>query len=219
MKMKNLVFIGDSITDAKRDRSAESQLPFSYGSGYVFFVAGELASKYPQEYCVLNKGVGGNNVTELYARMKTDCWLNKPDVVTITMGINDVCFEAYTKNPNGVELDRFERMYRNLIEDTFKYCGKIPMILIRPFILSCRKDDSLFDEFLVEVKEYSKIVEKLSVEYGLQSIDLQGDFEELARKCGEEHVLYDGTHPNIAGSKLIADKWLKVFEERIMNSF
>ena len=71
--MENILFFGDSITDADRDRKTDD-LPFGLGRGYVFLLEGELSEKYPMQYRVLNRGVGGNNVTDLYARAKVDCW-------------------------------------------------------------------------------------------------------------------------------------------------
>ena len=37
-------------------------------------------------------------------------------------------------------------------------------------------------------------------------------FDKAAKKYGAAHYLYDGVHPDIAGGKLIAEAWLKVFK-------
>jgi lysophospholipase L1-like esterase len=209
--MKKLLFFGDSITDADRDRNTDD-LPFSRGRGYVFLLDGEFSQKYPIEYQLLNRGIGGNNVIDLYARAKKDCWNLKPDMLTITMGINDVCFEEYTKNPNGVEIDRFDAIYRMFLDDTIRYCGNIPCVLIQPFILTIRENDTLYKDFLIEAKKYAKVVEKIAKDYGCYTISMQETFEKWANKHGAKYVLYDGTHPNVAGAKLIANEWMKIFE-------
>lgn len=41
---------------------------------------------------------------------------------------------------------------------------------------------------------------------------MQETFEKWANKHGAKYVLYDGTHPNVAGTKLIANEWMKIFE-------
>ncbi len=209
--MKKLLFIGDSITDANRDRTTDDT-PHAYGRGYVFLLQSELTRKYFDEYRVYNRGIGGNNVTELYARSKLDCWNLHPDLITVTMGVNDVCFEEYTHNPNGVEIDRFERIYRMFIDDTRAKCGNVPMILIQPFILPMG-ENPLFSEFLEKVKAYAKVVEKIAADYGFETLSLQPIFEEYANKYGTEFVLYDGTHPAVFGAKLIAEEWWKAFEK------
>ena len=38
-------------------------------------------------------------------------------------------------------------------------------------------------------------------------------FSSLANENGPEYYLYDGVHPTIAASKIIADEWLRVFNE------
>ena len=43
---------------------------------------------------------------------------------------------------------------------------------------------------------------------------LQEKFIERADKYGVEPFLYDGVHPMIAGAKLIADEWLKLFKNK-----
>ena len=38
---------------------------------------------------------------------------------------------------------------------------------------------------------------------------------ENPEKYGAIHYLYDGVHPDLAGGKLIAEEWLKVFRKEI----
>ena len=122
-----IIFFGDSITDAKRIRcSTESGRipetysiePNTYGSGYVFLTAAQLFYEKPQYYQILNRGISGNRIVDLYARIKMDVWNEEPDVLSILIGINDIWHEIARKN--GVDIERFERMYRMLIEDTKK---------------------------------------------------------------------------------------------------
>ena len=114
-----ILFLGDSITDMCRNRGAlTSGEIYSYGSGYPIFVASDLYKKDPNKYEVLNRGISGNRIVDLYARVKLDVWNLQPDVLSILIGINDIWHEVSYKN--GVDIVRFEKVYRALIEDTKK---------------------------------------------------------------------------------------------------
>ena len=127
-----ILFYGDSITDAGRDRETELRLD-DYGSGYVKYVVESLlANGYTFEDLV-NRGISGNRVVDLYARIKVDCWNHNPDLISILIGVNDVWHEIEGKN--GVELDRFEKVYRMLIEDTKAKLPNVKILIMEPFIL------------------------------------------------------------------------------------
>lgn len=59
------------------------------------------------------------------------------------------------------------------------------------------------------------IVKKIEEEYGIPFVALQEKFDDAAAKHGAVHYLYDGVHPDLAGGKLIAEEWLKVFRKEI----
>ena len=71
-----------------------------------------------------------------------------------------------------------------------------------------------YEEFL-EVKKYAAVVKKLAEEYNLLFVAFQDKLDEAAEKHGAAHYLYDGVHPDIAGGKLIAEEWLKVFRAHV----
>ena len=81
-----ILCIGDSITDMERNKGVEL-LPYNYGVGYPFYLQGKLAVDHPAEYTVINRGVSGNRITDLYARLKSDCWNLCPDVICCLVGI------------------------------------------------------------------------------------------------------------------------------------
>ena len=203
-----IVFYGDSITDAHRDRSVDHYLS-SYGFGYPSFVAGELLSKNPEQYEIINRGISGNRIVDLYARIKADVWNLQPDLLSVLIGVNDVWHEI--EHQNGVELDRFEKMYRFLIEDTKKALPGVTMMLCEPFVLKGTATTAKFDRFM-EVYKYAEVVKKLAEEYGLYYLPLQ---ETLTNTAGDNEAEYlsDGVHPAVAGAKLIANEWLNAFDK------
>lgn len=206
-----IVLFGDSITDMERNRDVNAQVG-EYGFGYPFFVAGELLSENPKWYKIYNRGISGDRTVDLYARIKRDVWNIEPDVLSILIGINDIWHDLTedVDSANGVDIERFEKVYRMVIEDTLKRLPNLKIMLIEPFVLKGVATEMRYDEFL-KVKEYAKVVKRLAEEYNLNFVPLQERFDLAAEKFGAEKYLYDGVHPTVAGAKLIADEWLKAF--------
>ena len=206
-----ILFFGDSITDASRDRDSDDS-ENALGVGYVKFVAQQLTAGGANE--VINRGNSGHRVVDLYARIKVDCWNLKPDVLSILIGVNDVWHELYSRN--GVELDRFERVYRMLLEDTKKVLPDTKIILCEPFVLQGGATMEKYDGFL-EVYNYAKLIKRLAEEYGCEFLPLQDKLTAMAAKSQASDYLSDGVHPAEKGAMLIADEWLKLFREKIDN--
>ena len=203
-----IVFFGDSITEMGRSYNVDGQA-FGYGVGFVNSVSCALKYENPEKYEIINRGISGNRIVDLYARIKADVWNLKPDLISILIGINDVWHEIYGEN--GVELNRFEKVYRMIIEDTKEHLPNVKFILCEPFVLRGTATEEKYEAFC-EVKKYAAVVEKLANEYGIPFVALQDKFDEASKKHGAVHYLYDGVHPDIAGGKLIADEWLAVFK-------
>ena len=202
-----ILFFGDSITDMGRARDMNGQA-FGYGVGYVNSVSSTLKYKNPEKYEIINRGIGGDRIVDLYARIKKDVWNETPDVISVLIGVNDVWHEIF--GGNGVELERFERVYRMLIEDTKLRLPNVKFILCEPFVLKGSATEEHYQEFC-DVKEYAKVIKKLAEEYGAGFVALQEKFEQAAELHGAVHYLYDGVHPDMAGARLIAEEWLSVF--------
>ena len=208
-----ILMYGDSITDAGRCREKDNDA-WGYGHGYVKYIVGDLIYENPAKYEILNRGISGNRIVDLYARIKSDCWNLKPDVLSILIGVNDVWHEIGSEN--GVEIDRFERIYRMLIEDTKNVLPDTKILLCEPFVLHGTATDDNYERFL-EVKEYAKVVKKLADDYNLYFLPLQEKVEAYAEKFSAVDCLVDGVHPNTAGAKLIANEWLALFKKEIDN--
>ena len=209
--MKILCF-GDSITDMGRDKNAESFDPWSLGYGYPYVLASKFSEESPLKHQIINRGISGNRIVDLYARIKSDVWNLKPDVLSILIGINDIWHEI--EHQNGVELERFDRVFRMLIEDTKKVLPDLKIILLEPFVLSGVATVGKEDRF-VEVKEYSAVIKKIAQDFDCEFVSLQEKFDERALKYGADKMLWDGVHPTVAGSTLIANEWLKTFKAKV----
>ena len=206
-----ILFYGDSITDAGRERNNDAST-LSLGGGYVRDVASFLYAESPVKHQIINRGISGNRVVDLYSRIKADCWNLQPDLISILIGVNDVWHEI--NHQNGVEIERFEKVYRMLIEDTLARLPSVKIVLCEPFVLEGSATVENYQRFL-EVKNYAKVVEKLAKEYGLYFLPLQEKLDEGAKAHGEQVYLRDGVHPAFAGASLIAQEWLKLFKNQI----
>ena len=207
-----ILFYGDSITDTLRDYNAQgiSRAPESLGYGYVNVIASELITENPLKYQVINTGVSGNKVVDLYARLKGDCWNYSPDLISILIGVNDVWAEPMLNN--GVDIDRFEQTYRLIIEQTKKALPNVKFILMEPYYQSGTATEEFIEEFKA-VKDYALVVKKLCKEYDIPFVELQKPLDDYAKKFGKENTLIDGVHPAVAGGTIIAREWLKVFNK------
>ena len=200
-----IVFFGDSITDAGRNRTVDFDNS-SYGFGYPYIINAFLTGKHPKEFDVINRGISGDRIVDLYARIKKDVWNLKPDMLSILVGVNDVWHEI--GGLNGVDIVRWEKMYRMLIEDTLKVLPDLKIVIIEPFVLKGAATEENFDRF-TEVKEYAKVAKNIAEDYKCVFVPLQEKLDNSAEKFGAEYCLIDGVHPAIGGAYLIADEWLK----------
>lgn len=204
-----LLFFGDSITDMNRERETNERV-HSYGDGYVFLAASRLQFEFPKKYEIVNRGISGNGIFHLYSRINSDVWSENPDVLTILIGVNDIIGGLN----NGVDVFRWGKIYRMLIEDTQKRLSDTKIILCEPFALKGTVTNAIADKGFFEIlKKYREELRNISTEYNLPLVLLQEKFEEASAKYGDEELLFDGIHPDAAGAVLIANEWLKTFNE------
>lgn len=210
---KRILFQGDSITDWGRSRENLSDL----GLGYPQFVRNALGTEYPNEYEFLNRGVSGNRVVDLYSRIKIDLINLKPDYLSIYIGVNDVWHEI--DNQNGVDAEKFEKIYTMLIDEVVAALPNLKFMLIAPFILegsgtmSTEENPYKFEHFKKEVKIRADICKKLACKYNVPCIDTQKAFDEALKKADDSYWCEDGVHPTVFGHQILKDLWLKAFEE------
>src|SRR5256886_5178130 len=86
-----VLFQGDSITDAGRDRGvADRNSAGALGSGYPLLAAAAALAAHPDRGLrFYNRGISGNKVPDLAARWATDTVALAPDVLSILIGVND----------------------------------------------------------------------------------------------------------------------------------
>ena len=204
-----ILFQGDSITDAGRNRELSVEANKGMGSGYPAMVCSYLrCHDAAKDWQVYNRGISGNRVVDLYARWKIDALNLRPDILSILIGVNDTWHEK--SRQNGVEPQRYETIYRMLLEWTRQELPEVKLVLLEPFVfLSEVVDNSWLDE----IEARREITRKLSDEFGTILIPTQSILDAALKDAPTGYWLGDGVHPTLAGHQLIAEAWLKATEK------
>lgn len=195
-----VLFQGDSITENWRRHEDGASL----GIGYANVIASQFGYKYPHKQATfLNRGIGGDRVTDLTRRWQTDCLDLKPTLVSIFIGINDTWRRYDANNPMSAE--QFYTLYRNLLVVTREELNA-GLVLMEPFLLPVREEQWAWRE---DLDPKIQAVRQLAREFGLPYVPLDGLFAAAAATNGPEYWAPDGVHPSAAGNGLIAEAWLK----------
>jgi len=200
-----IVFFGDSITDCGRDRNDETSL----GNGYVKILADKLRPIYPDtDIELINKGISGNVVADLLARVQEDVISLKPDAVVMMIGIND----TYHKFKYGKELN-FKQFEADLTEllTALKNAG-IVVIFLEPYLMpapTTRGMRKLFDKELAVIKRVAMSIADEYVAYDEM-------FNGLAQSIPYTEYSEDGIHPTHRGARLIADTAIKAIRKHLL---
>lgn len=211
---KVVLFQGDSITDAGWDKSSGMHL----GYGYATMVRGALGAEYPYEYTFYNRGISGNRVVDVYARIKDDIINLKPDYMSLLIGVNDVWHE-YTRQ-NGVDTEKYEKIYNMLLDEIRAALPNIKIMLLEPFVLPGSATENTpetpdrWEFFRKEVDLHRAAAKRVAEKQGLLFVPLQDLFTKVNADATESgYWLRDGVHPTAAGHELIKREWLKAFEQ------
>lgn len=201
-----LLFQGDSITDAKRNRK---ELLFNnaqaMGAGYAFLAASELLCKHPAKNLkIYNRGVGGDKVYQLAARWDADCMQIKPNVLSVHVGVNDH-WHVKSKGYTGT-IKTYKDDFNALIYKTLQSNPDLRLIIGEPFGVSGIKGnyevwDPAFSEFRVAAKE-------IADRYKAAFIPYQQVYNTAIKYAPGEYWTWDGVHPTMAGAQLMAQAWL-----------
>lgn len=212
--MIKILFQGDSITDAGRDRNNDANV----GRGYPHLIKADMNFREPTKYSFTNKGISGNRVVDVYARIKCDILNIAPDFMSMLIGVNDVWHE-YSHN-NGISAEKFEKIYCMLIEEVLEALPDIKILIMEPFALpgsatvgELPDGRDKYTVFRAETELRAAAAKRVAEKYGLEFMPLQKLLDGAAASTSPDYWLYDGVHPSEAGHALIAAEWKKAFEK------
>ena len=202
---KVIVFQGDSITDVGCSKDYSLAANEALGAGYPFLTMAALRLSEPEkDWQVYNRGISGHRVVDLYARWKRDALNMKPDILSILIGVNDTWHESAAQN--GVEVPRYAKFYRMLLDWTREVCPNTKLVLLEPFVLPF---GAVLPSWLPEMDERRAVVKDLAKEFGTVFIPVQSILNDALKRAPQEYWLKDGVHPLPAGHALISQAWIE----------
>ncbi len=208
-KHSKLVMIGDSITDAGRAQPIGEGLGGALGSGYVSLVDALLGAVYPElGIRVVNMGTGGHTVRDLQKRWQTDVLDQKPDWLSVMIGINDVWrqFDSPLRTETHVLPDEYERTLDALLSQTRPAVQNI--VLLTPFYIEPNRADPM----RARMDEYGAIVRQLSEKHGTLLVDTQAAFDAVLTALYPATLAWDRVHPSLTGHTVLARAFLQAVE-------
>lgn len=211
---KRILFQGDSITDCGRNREDLT----STGTGYAHMVTGQLGCEAPGAYTFINKGISGNRIVDVYARIKADIINLKPDVMSILIGVNDVWHELGGKR-NGVSAEKFEKIYDMMIAEILEELPDIRIMILEPFVLegsattATEEEPHRWNYFKDEVPLRAEAAKRIAKKYNIPYIALQDRFDKACQRASAAYWLRDGVHPTAMGHWIIKEAWMDTFKK------
>lgn len=197
--MKDLLFLGDSITDCNHYFDPEN-----LGQGYVRMISDQINTP-DKVYQVLNKGNDGFTVPAARRLWKRSCLNLQPDFITILIGINDLAVMRNTGITASVGLADFREQYQTLIDD-IRMMTDCPILLMEPFIFPYPAEYSTWEP---ELHAMSEIIQDIASKNQVTFLPLWENLLLEAKKYGYSEITIDGIHLTKYGHQLIAEKWIE----------
>jgi lysophospholipase L1-like esterase len=200
-----ILFQGDSITGGGRQRMGPD-VSHSMGQDYAYLLAAQLGSDIPDRNLhFVNRGSGGDRVTDLAARWKDDTLALKPDVLSILIGINDMFGSR-----GALTAEEYEAAYDKLLASTVAALPGTRIVLGEPFLLPVGKHQAAYADEMTELRKRQAAVDRMGARYHLPVIHYQEAFDDALTRAPAAYWSWDGVHPTDAGHGLMARVWLRV---------
>ena len=190
-----IVFQGDSITDAGRDKRNYHHM----GNGYPKFAVAHIQEAFPDvEIEFINQGISGNRTCQLFDRLYYDAIAFEPDIISILIGINDVWHRHGTGRIETTDTQILTN-YRAILE-RLRAQTNAKIVILSPFLLDSEEKES----WRPEVDRVIAITRSLADEFADAYVPLDLLFEEALKTQPEpQYYSADGVHPNANGSAFI----------------
>ncbi len=190
-----ILFQGDSITDAGRDKRNY----FHLGNGYPRYAAEALRAVCPEkELEFINLGLSGNRTGQLFDRLYPDAIALAPDIISILIGVNDV-WHRYGEGRVMTTDAQIELNYRTILTNLRQFT-KAKIVMLSPYVL----DTENKEQIKADLQRILPMIRSLAKEFADVYIPLDELFEEAMKK--QPHPQYysaDGVHPNENGARFI----------------
>ncbi|HEY3281755.1 MAG TPA: SGNH/GDSL hydrolase family protein [Armatimonadota bacterium] len=202
--VQRIVTLGDSITEGGEQPG-----------GYVWLIRKSLTYLYPEAgFEVVNAGISGHKSTDMQARFQRDVLDKHPQLVTISVGVNDVWHGFYDNHPKGdgprgVPLAQYKEKVTQMI-DAAQAAGIQVVLLSTTVIMEDPKSPE--NE---KLKAYNAALKSLARQKHCKFIDLNTPFHkaiaEHRKATGDTKnwLTADGVHMTPRGNRMMASLILK----------
>ncbi|MBC8352356.1 MAG: lipolytic protein G-D-S-L family [Planctomycetes bacterium] len=208
-KGDTVLFQGDSITDAGRDRNSQgkSNHARALGTGYPMLLGPELLRDHASlGLQVYNRGISGHKVPDLDKRWQEDTIDLKPALLSILIGVNDI-WHKLAGRYDGTVSD-YETGFAALLARTREALPDVTIVVCEPFVLRC---GAINDTWFPEFDQRRAAAKKVAVNAKTIWVPFQAMFDEaVAAGTAPNYWAGDGVHPSLAGHSLMAQTWRKV---------
>jgi lysophospholipase L1-like esterase len=197
---QKVVFIGDSITDAGRRTD-----PAANGSGYFNIVRSLVLARYPERgLSIVNRGIGGDTVRHLKARWQQDVIEERPEWLSVKIGINDVWRTFDSNGVGAVPIDEYEATYRELLQQAVESTGA-KLIIAEPYIIDADRSNPMRSQ----MDEYGQVARKIAADFNAINIRTQEAFDRALESTDPTAWADDKIHPGTPGHAIIAIEYLR----------
>ncbi len=204
-KNDKLVMIGDSVTDCGRAQPVGEGLFNALGNGYVTLVDSILTTLYPERSIrVVNMGLSGNTVRDLKMRWQRDVIEQKPNWLTIMIGINDVWRQF--DSPRQKEIHVYPEEYSATLEELVVQTKPIVkgIVMMTPYYLEPNCEDAMRKR----MDQYGAIVREIATRHQTIFVDTQSEMIKILAHYHANAIAWDRVHPNHIGHMALAKAFL-----------
>ena len=202
-----ILFQGDSITDAGRDRRNYHNM----GNGYPKYASALIAEAFPEtDFEFINFGISGNRTCQLFDRLYKDGIEFQPDIISILIGVNDIWHRGGGEKIETTDA-QIETNYRAILE-RLRSQTNAKILILTPYLLDCDNKEWIREG----LKTVLPIIEKLAKEFADAYVPLHELFEEaLKTQPQPQYYSGDGVHPNSNGAEFIGKQYFEAIRPLI----
>ncbi|NCI50907.1 G-D-S-L family lipolytic protein [Sediminibacterium roseum] len=200
-KKKKVLFFGDSITQA-------GVRP----GGYIKVMDSMLQQQgLSDKFELIGAGIGGDKIYDLYLRMEKDVLEQKPDIVVIYVGVNDVWHKS--SSGTGTDYPKFGRFYEAVVNKLQSAGCKV--IVCTPAVIGEKTDNSNMQDG--DLNHYSNWIREYSKRANLPLVDLRAAFISYNLKNNLQNkesgiLTTDRVHLTPAGNIFVAEQMWNVIK-------
>ncbi|HRK98398.1 MAG TPA: SGNH/GDSL hydrolase family protein [Alphaproteobacteria bacterium] len=204
---KNILVLGDSISDGFYDAE---------GMGWIGRLEQLLHTETPLAWGFQNFSVSGDRTVDALYRLSGFLTRKSTDYLFIHVGVNDLYRYGNENAPISMVPELRHHFWDCLFRLAKPFTKKIFVFSLLPVnekLNGTSKDNfgtPLFN-FNSDIEEYNEQIKRWAIDNDAVFINLYDRFKEF----GAEDILFDDSHPNIDGHKLLAQWTYEELKDKI----